>query len=102
MMTTNQILILIGCLLFSIIIPTLISMRVQFRFSRLKKPVIEEYNGEFKYYFIDIEEAMLPGDSIRIIGIKYFSDDYKAKEYFDQWVINQPNHIGRYLLLRSI
>lgn len=64
--------------------------------------IIEEYNGEYKYYFIDIENAMLPGDSIRIIGIKYFLDDYKAKEYFNEWVKKQPHFQGRYLLLRSI
>jgi hypothetical protein len=64
--------------------------------------VIEEYNGEYKYYFIDIENAMLPGDSIRMVGIKYFANDYKAKKYFNQWVTKQPNYSGRYLLLRSI
>lgn len=69
---------------------------------RENKYNIKELNEEYKYYFIDIENAMLPGDSIRIVGIKYFTDDYKAKEYFDEWIKKQSKFSGQYLLLRSI
>jgi len=67
--------------------------------------VLEEYNGEFKYYVIDLENAMIVGESVRMVQIFHAPDDYTAKSRFLKWIQNPeyfPKHESQYLLLRSL
>ena len=67
--------------------------------------VLEEYNGEFKYYVIDLNNAITVNQDIQIVQIFLTSDDYTAKSNFTEWIKNHeyfPKHKSQYLLLRSL